>query len=212
MRILASVPQMYIGNCKIHLRCISGNRLFCNLLSFICDHKLQLIHIFCSGNKHLNRNLCIRSLDQRCHRYCRTTIVVQIKMRFAYGNHIYVSIQTSVEGEVCHLRIHMVIWRVVHCHNNLILFCKKIRNIDSPGRITAIVTAGLLAVDIERCTGIGSLEFHIHDGLAAKFLTLHCLRIVTGSAVIIVAAILPVNSVPCMRKVKCFPIATIQYG
>ena len=121
MRILASIPKMYILNGEA-LRCLVSRYLCrCNHLIAVLDDILQNIIVFCIRNKNLNLNLCILALYLRGNHDSRSAIVVEVKMRLRNSDYVHASVQAAVEGKVSHLRIYAVISSVVYCNHDLVL-------------------------------------------------------------------------------------------
>ena len=135
------------------------------------------------------------------------SIIIQIKMCFWYRNHIDITIQTAIECKVCHLWIYMIVWCIIYCNYNFIFISQKVCYIHSPCRVSTIMMSSFFSINIKPCTRVCSVKLNISDWFATKLLTLHVLYIVTCTAVVIISTILSILTIPCMRQVKCLPVA-----
>ena len=132
-------------------------------------------------------------------------------MCIAYREHIDITVQTAVESEVCHLRIYVVVWCIVHSDNDFILIFQQVSDVDSPCGISTVMAASLFSVHIKCSAGISTLELHINVRLLAKLGTAHCFCIIACATVIVIATILSVCAIPCMWQINLLPAAICQY-
>ena len=120
-------------------------------------------------------------------------------MLFAHGDNIDIAINSAVEGEIRLLRINSIVCRVVG-GNNKRVFIKNIIKLNTECRISAIVCNQTFAVKNNLSSRIDALKLEIK--LVARRQVGLCKRffITALASVIIVAAVLTVNAVPCVRE------------
>ncbi len=120
-------------------------------------------------------------------------------MLFAHGDNIDIAINSAVEGEIRLLRINGIVCRVVGSNNKRV-FIKNIIKLNTECRISAIVCNQTFAVKNNLSSRIDALKLEIklvarrQIGLCKRFF------ITALASVIIVAAVLTVNAVPCVRE------------
>ena len=90
-------------------------------------------------------------------------------MGTAYGKDIDIPIQAAVECEVRVLWIDGVIYTVIDFDYDQVFGFQSVRDVDSPGGVSAVVTCQLPAVHIDGSRRVGSAEFQIIQVCFRKF-------------------------------------------
>ena len=151
-------------------------------------------------------DLCLLALNSGGDMDTGCAVIVKIKMALACANEIYISVQTAIEGKVCHLGINSVVCGVVHNDNEQVFILKTACQVNAPGGITAVVMLKALAVEINICAGVSTTQLKIINLSIGQLSLGKSLCIVALAAIIVVVTVLSVNSVPAVGQIKNIPI------
>ena len=108
--------------------------------------------------------------------------------------------------------INTVIFCVIYRHGNPGAFFQLVGNFDAPSGIAAVMVCKFFAVDIHIGRRICAIQFQIIYVRCGDFFTVKGFHIHTSAAVIIIAAVLPINGVPSMGKIYKIPIGRYFCG
>ena len=193
--IVDAVPQVNILNMKLSL-CITvyagnGYRL---TGCFHCNR-------FGISLPGLNRNhsgFCFQ-IHHGSDLNAGSTTIGQLEMGFGYNDQIHAAVQAAIEGEVRFLGIYPVIVGIVHPDHQLVFFLQIVQ-LNPEGAVAAFVMGKPHTIP-EHFGSVGCTKDFQPDlvsGIQLRFVQLP--GIIAGAAVIIIAAVLPVNSVPGMGQ------------
>ena len=141
-----------------------------------------------------------------------SAVVAQIEVGLGDGNDIDIAVQTTVEGEVCHLRIDFVVGGVINGDHQQIFLCQCIGHIHAPGGVTTVVVRHGLAVQVDIGRGVGALNFQKIPVCCGQICLGNGFGVVCGAAPVVVAAVLPVNGIPAVGNVDSLPIRAKRGG
>ena len=185
----------------------------CNLVTLSVKKGIaNLCAILLICNKYLNLNGCICTVNSGCNLNTGSAEIVKVEVALAYAKDVYVSVKTAVEGKVCHLGIYSVVGSIINCDNKKGFILKRICNINSPCRVTAIVVSKLLTVKIYVRRGVCAIDFKVVAVCNGQICLLYCLNIVTCATVVVVTAVLTVKGIPGVRQANAFKIACYLCG
>ena len=88
-----------------------------------------------------------------------TSKIIKTEMGFGHANQFNVAVQTTVKREIRHLRIYVIVGRVIDKNCNLIFLFQRCRHVHTPGRITAVVVRQFFPVYVHVCRRICATNF-----------------------------------------------------
>ena len=155
---------------------------------------------------HLDRHIPVPVMHLRHHMDARRASISKLEMRLRYHDQLHVAIDSSVEREVCLLRIHAIIDGIVDCHLELVCSpCRSqhVRGIDPEGRISTIMVGKQMSVDRHVGRGIDAAEFEpcLHGGSVEAVRDLEAAPVGAGATPVVVSSILAILGVPGMRYI-----------
>ena len=114
----------------------------------------------------------------------------------------YIAVNAAVEGEIGFLRVDGVIVAVVHRDGQYIVAgAQGVGNVHAEGGVAAVVAAHVLPVQADLRRGIHAVKFNPHFlRVRVEFRLLKRQRVSACAALVVVAAVLPVDGVPCVRN------------
>ena len=146
----------------------------------------------------------VLQIDDRRDLDAGRAVFLEFKVLFGHGDQVHTAIQPAVEGEVRLLRIDAVVVLVADGDFQEILFRQLSAELHAKGRITSFVTAELFPVQKDLAGVRRAVELQKHP-LADGFCGVQLPTIPAGAAIIVVAAVLTVQSVPGVGKRDRFP-------
>ena len=194
MRVVHAVPQAGVFQRKHRL---SGSAMHSGAGFLPVQRKA---HGLCAHDKRLHGHLAAmrgkvgnnrRDLDGNC------AVCSKGKVNSGYNMQRNIAVNAAIEGEIGFLRVDGVVVAVVHIHaQQVAAVAQRIGNVHAKCRIAALMHSELLLVQVDlggHGNGVklqnGASVFRQgdvrqHGGVAA------------GAAVVVIAAVLPVNGVP----------------
>ena len=112
---------------------------------------------------------------------------------------MHIPVDSAIEGEIRILRVDSVIHIVVRENQKFVLFSQVFINADLECRVSAVMGFYKFSVQINDCGCVHSREFNVQLLVFIKGWSLKNLFVAACPTEIIVASILPVDVVPCMR-------------
>ena len=204
--IFLSVPEVDRGDAQGDL-CIVGGGFGNDVALFILDDIVQVLTDGSVGDIAIDLNLGICALDLGGDLQAGAAVVVEVKVGTAYADEVYIAVKSAVEGKVGHLRIDRLVGRVVDLDDQKVYHIKRLGQFNAPGRIAAVVLSEQLAVEVDLGRGVGTLYLKIVPVGSRQVGLVEAFGIVGGAAIVIVVAVLSVDSVPGMRQVDKVPLA-----
>ena len=134
-----------------------------------------------------------RDLDAGC------SVLEKLKMLRRDSDQLHIPVQSAVEGEVRLLRVDRGVVLVIDGDRKDVLLLKLLRQLDAEGGVAALVADELFAVEPHLRRHGGAVYFE-KQALPRGFFRRKLPHIPACSAVIIVAAVLPVDGVPGVRQ------------
>ena len=134
------------------------------------------------------------------------TEIVKVEVRLVNAYYVHVTVKSAVEGEVCNLGIYPVVRRVIHRDNDERLAAEALGDIDSEGRIAAVVVSEVLAAYVYVSGGVCASYLEIILLCLGKvhFIELFCIE--AGAAIVVISAVLTVNGIPRMGEIDKIPV------
>ena len=199
---MRAVPQLHVGHGETKRRFLPGDGgFFLRHYGTVC-----ILHGQCQAVAAVTQNRCLHGagLDVGGQQQTVGTIFGNIEMRLVRKDkQLHLPIQTAEEGKVCLRRVHRQIGVVVHLHSQLVFTAVQVRGqIHGEGGETAAMFAHELPVTEHRCHFAGSAETDKYLGSVGRskgFL------VPTDALIVVIAAVLPVQSVPGMGQVDSLP-------
>ena len=149
----------------------------------------------------LYAHLRARAFGRRRHADAGRTEVIQREMRLVHHQQTNHAVDAAVEREVRHLRIHAVVLAVVHFDSQLVLVRQQPGQVRAERGVAAVVAAHVLPVQADLRRGIHAVKFNPHFlRVRVEFRLLKRQRVSACAALVVVAAVLPVDGVPCVRN------------
>jgi hypothetical protein len=204
--ILKTVPEVYVLEVEMYESIGGGKDSY--LISFLIEDGVSyLVAALLVGNEYLYLNVSILAVNYGSNLDAGATVVVEIKMGGAYCNEIYITVQTAVEGEVCHLGIYLLVGCVVNYDSNLALVTKAVGEVDSPGGVTAVVMSLVLTVYIYVGRGVSAAYLEVVLISCGELILYELLGVKAGASEIVVAAILTICRIPGVREINdCYAV------
>ncbi len=149
-----------------------------------------------------NGRFC-RKVHHRRHFDARRAAISQREMRRRHDKQLYRAVQAAVKRKIRLLRIDGIVIGIVHRDGECVLRAQVRRKINAERRKTALVPRQLFAVQ-KHLGRIGRAVYLEPNPVAVcqcgQFVPAQCARIAAGTAVIIVAAVLAVDGIPCVGQ------------
>jgi len=201
VRILASVPAVSIFNNEAYLSVVTCNGLkflfFC-----IINGDANLLSVLAVGEPYFNADICVVAFHNGSN--CNTGAAEIVKVKVGTGNadDIHITVDAAIESKVCHLGIYDLVCGVINSNYKQIAVRQSFGEVYTPGGVTAIVVSEVLAVEIYISGGVCTLKLQIILLSLGKFALFKALHIMAGAAVVIIAAVLTVHSIPAVGQVN----------
>ena len=209
--ILAAVPQVNVLKSEVNGGLGALN--FSNLVFFLIVNGIN--ELLCRGNvfyKYFNFNVCVVALNSGSDHKAGATVVIKVKVSLVYSNEVYVTVDTAVKGEVCHLGVNGLVDGVFNndCDLGLVsdLFC----DVNSPGGVTAIVVSELFAANVNVGRGIGAAQLKVVEVCSRQVSLVQGLAVNAVATEVVVAAIHTVNGIPGVGQVYAFALENGNIG
>ena len=138
--------------------------------------------------------------------------MVQIKVRIGNADDVYIPVQTAIEGKVCHLGIHRVIGCIVHSDDDHRLHTDLLGDVTTPGGVATVMMGVLLAIDVQISRGIGAVDLNVVALCLRQVFLVQFLGINGRTAVVVIAAVLSIQSVPGMGQADKIPLGVNGSG
>ena len=187
-----AVPQVHVRNAQGHVRAFAPGHLAAFGVGE--DHlHLRAGRVVPAFHPHL----AVGARHAGGHLQAGAAEVVHGEAVLVHHHQFHVPVNAAVEGEVRLLGIDPVVHAVVHLHHQVILLRQQSGDAAPEGGVTAVVVQHRMAVQLHIGAGIHALKLQIHI-LRRRVESGHgeVLLIGAGAAPVVVAAILPVHSVP----------------
>ena len=113
----------------------------------------------------------------------------------------YIAVNSAVEGEVGFLRVDGIVVAVVNGNNQLIgTVVQSIGNVRAESRVAALVLGHFLPIQADNCSHSNAVKLQNHAVTVGQLRFLQCTGVAAGAAVVVVAAVLTVYSVPSVGQ------------
>ena len=132
-------------------------------------------------------------------------------MVFRHADERYVAVNAAVKREVRHLRIYVVVRRVVRDYREQVFF-ECFGQAHTKSRISAVVRGDLFAVPIDLGGRVHAVKLNIALCAFGQVRSGKGLDKTALPAEIVVAAVLPVRTVPGVRQVECLEVRKHHVG
>ena len=172
-----------------------------NFRTRLCLTVYRNSYFSAAGNIGLNIYICFVAVNNRCNLYAGCAVIVQIKMIFFHSDKSNITVNSAVEGKVRLLRINKIIRRIISLYFNFVIVL-DILKFNPKGGISAVVGAHKFRIKIYKGRGINAVKLQINL-LALRHIDFcNFLYIGALASVIIVSAVLTVDTIPCVRKIN----------
>ena len=208
IRIASAVPEMYVLDGKISYA-VSG-REFCYSVALAVKHgvtDLVTVLLICYVYLYL-----YVARNRGGYLDAGAAVVVEIKVGVCNCYEIYVTVKTAVEGEVCHLRIYLLVRGVVHYDSYLALISEALGEVNSPGGVSAVVMSLVLTVNVYVCGRVRTADLEIVLIGCGELTLYELLGVKTRAAEVVVAAVLSVGSVPGVGEIYAYNAVVVRGG
>ena len=162
------------------------------------------VDALCADNERLNRHLAAALGKVRYNRrYFDRYRAVFGKGKVSSGHNMqrYIAVNAAVEGEVGLLRVDGVVVAVVNRNNQLICaIVQGIGDVHTEGGVAALVLGHFLTVQTDNCSHSHAVKLQNRAAAVGQLRLLQCTGVAAGAAVVVVAAVLTVYSVPSVGK------------
>ena len=135
-----------------------------------------------------------------------SAMVSQIKVGFGNADQIHIPVQAAIEGKVSVLGIDLFVDRVFHSEDHKVAALHHIRHIHTPGGVAAIMVGKVLAIPVKVSGSVGAVDLQEVPLTFGQIDLVDGLGIIAGATVVVTAAVLTINGVPCMGQVDPVPI------
>ena len=113
----------------------------------------------------------------------------------------YIAVNAAVEGEVGLLRVDGIVVAVVNGNHQLICaVVQGIGDVHAEGGVAALVLGHFLTVQADNCSHSYAVKLQNRAPAVGQFRLLQCTGVAAGAAVVVIAAVLPVNGVPSVGQ------------
>ena len=199
--IVHTVPEAHVFNRKLR-RALDGLRfaVYGNI------HRSGVV-----PGLHGDGRRFLFQIHDRGHFDPRGAVLQQFKVLRRNSNQLHRAVEPAVKGKIRLLRVHRRIVLVAHAHGQYVLFGKFPAQLHPEGRVSALVTAELFAVEKHIAAHGRAAEFQ-EQPLSSGFFCRQLAHIPAASAVIVVAAVLAVYGVPGVRQRDGFALRGIGHG
>jgi hypothetical protein len=144
--INTSVPEMHVLDFKVN-NLVGSNYSLKLFFILVIKGVGDLLTFLKLGSVNLYLNFRLFALNGGSNLDTGCAEVIEVEVGFSNGNDVYVTVKTAVEGEVCHLGINGLVGSIVNNDSKGVVTAYKIvGKINSPGGVTAIVVAKVLAI------------------------------------------------------------------
>jgi hypothetical protein len=144
--INTSVPEMHVLDFKVN-NLVGSNYSLKLFFILVIKGVGDLLTFLKLGSVNLYLNFCLFALNGGSNLDTGRAEVIEVEVGFSNGNDVNVTVKTTVEGEVCHLGINGLVGSIVNNDSKGVVTAYKIAcKINSPGGVTAIVVAKVLAI------------------------------------------------------------------
>ena len=111
----------------------------------------ELLSVCKLGGVNLDLNLGICANDLRGDLDSGSAVIIKIEVSLVYTDKVDVTVNAAVEGEIGHLGIYCLVCAVVNYDSNVGGVCELAREINSPGRVAAVVMRELFSANVYVC-------------------------------------------------------------
>ena len=201
--ILSSVPQMCIldNEAGFGVRAHSGG----NRIAFCVKKRvLNLLPLLEIGYKHFYLHICVSTIHNGSNLDAGAAVEGKIKVAFRHADQIHIPVKAAVEGEVRHLGIHGIIGSIIHDDTQKAAFLQNLCEVNTPGRIAAVMLCQQFVVQVYFSGRIGTVYFR--EVLSCCREVFQHLSVAALATEIVTAAVLTVSSIPAVGKIDRFPI------
>ena len=159
------------------------------------------LHLALALDAGLHADVGAAALDGGGDAHAAAAEVIQRDVIFADDQQADIAVDAAVEGEVRLLGVDAVVFAVVRNDSQGVLLCQQGGDVGAEGRVAAVVADDLGAVQGNGGAGVDTLKLQpdllgvgVKGGLGEGGL------VGAAAALIVVAAVLPVDMVPCMGQ------------
>ena len=205
IRVFASVPEVDVGNID---NCGGFGRLCGELPAAAAGRNgvAKRLTQLAVGDICIDFNLCIGTEDFGSDSNAAAAEIIKVKVALGNADEVHIAVHSAVEGKVRHLGINSVIGGVVNGDNKKVLLFHSLGEVNSPGRITAIVMSKRFAVEVNIGRGIGTAKLKIIALRYGKLAFGKALYVPARASPIIIVAVLTVDGIPAMGNIDEIPI------
>ena len=154
----------------------------------------------CVREPHAHLHLRVVSRERGRDGDAGAAAVIQVEVRSRHADEPGLAVQPAIEREVGHLRVDALVRAVVHVHRQHVVVPEGVGQIHAPRGVAAVVVHERRPVERHVRRGIRPLQFEVHPLAGRQLAARDAALIAAGAAVIVVAAVLPVQGVPCVRQ------------
>ena len=198
IRVIKTVPQagMLQREHGFSGAVLGGNA---RLLAIQCEGDA-----LCADNERLNSHLTAALGEVRYNgRYLdrHRAVFSKGKMSSGHNTQRYIAVNAAVEGEVGLLRVDGIVVAVVNRNNQLICaIVQSIGDVRTEGGVAALVLGHFLPVQADNCSHSNAVKLQNRATAVGQLGLFQRAGVAAGAAVVVVAAVLTVYSVPSVGK------------
>ena len=196
IRVADAVPQVRVLQRDRRVQALAGQHLG---TGGVVNRELDLAVALHPG---LDLDVSVCAVDSGRDLHARAAEVIQRDVVPVDDQQADVAVDAAVEGEVSLLGVDAVIFAVVRLHDQLIAVGQQRRDIRAEGGVAAVVAGDLHPVQRDLGAGIHALKLQPDLlGILVKSGRRKPRLVDAGAAPVVVAAVLAVDVVPCVRQV-----------
>ena len=176
----------------------------------VLDGTARLLAIQCEGDAFgthhsgLHRHFTAAGVEVRDNRRDldgHSAVFSKGKVGGGHNMQRYIAVNAAVEGEIGLLGVDGIIVAVVNRNHQLIgTIVQGIGDVHAESRITALVLGHFLTVQTDNCSHSYAVKLQNRAAAVGQFRLLQYTGVAAGAAVVVVAAVLTVYSVPSVGK------------
>ena len=204
--ILATVPQVNVLQGEVY----SGFGAFnlCDFVFFLIVNGVN--QLLCRSyvlNEYLNFNVCVLAVNGGGDHKTGAAVVVKVEVRLVNSNEVYVTVDTTVEGEVCHLGVNGFVYGVFNNNSDFGLVCYLFGDVYSPGGVTAIMVREFFAANVNVGRGVSAAQLKVVEVCCRQISLVQSFAVNAIATEVIIAAIHTVSGIPRVGKIYFFTLA-----
>ena len=198
IRVIKTVPQTGVFECEYG----SGGA--------VLGSNARLLAIQCEGDTFgthhsgLHRHFTAAGVEVRDNRRDldgHSAVFGKGKVGGGHNMQRYIAVNAAVEGEVGLLGVDGIVVAVVNRNSQLICtIVQSIGDVNAESRIPALVLGYFLTVQTDNCSHSHAVKLQNRAAAVGQFRLLQYTGVAAGAAVVVVAAVLTVYSVPSVGK------------